>query len=37
MKIVVGVATFNEREPYFLRAIDSIEKGTVRPEDIYVS
>lgn len=36
MKIVVGVATFNEREPYFLRALDSIEKQTVRPDEISI-
>ena len=36
MKIVVGVATFDEREPYFLRAIDSIEKGTIKPDEISI-
>lgn len=36
MKIVVGVATFNEREPYFLRAVDSIENQTVKPDEVIV-
>ena len=36
MKIIVGVATFDEREPYFLRALDSIEKGTIKPDEVSI-
>lgn len=36
MKIVVGIATFDQREPYFKRAVDSIENQSVKPDEVIV-